>query len=69
MAPFDRSHTTSYQSSIISITQPCTIFELLDVEIYVSNHSTSLEAALFKNRSVKIQVFIQDCFVHKYVSS
>ena len=32
MAPFDRSHTTLYWSTIVSIAVCCTIFKLFDVE-------------------------------------
>jgi len=32
MPPFDRTHTTSYQSVIVSIALSCTTFELFDVE-------------------------------------
>ena len=32
MAPFDRSYTTFYWSTIVSIARCCTIFELFDVE-------------------------------------
>jgi len=32
MAPFDRSYTTFYWSTIVSIALCCTIFELFDVE-------------------------------------
>jgi len=34
MAPFDRSYTTSYQSTIACIALSCTIFVILDVEEY-----------------------------------
>jgi len=32
MKPFDRSHTTFYRSTIVSVALCCTIFELFDVE-------------------------------------
>jgi len=32
MAPFDRSYTTFYWSTIVSIAPCCTIFELFDIE-------------------------------------
>jgi len=28
MAPFDRSHTSSYLSSVVTMAAPCTIFEI-----------------------------------------
>jgi len=32
MAPFDRSHTTSYQSAIVSTAPSCTTFETFDIK-------------------------------------
>jgi len=34
MAPFDRSHTTCYQSAIVNTVPSCTIFEIFDVKEY-----------------------------------
>jgi len=34
MTPFDRSYTTFYQSSVVSIALSCTIFEIFDAEEY-----------------------------------
>ena len=34
MATPDRSRTTSYQSTIVGIYQPCTILEICDIEEY-----------------------------------
>jgi len=34
MAPFDRSHATSYKSAIVSVARSCTIFEIFDIEDY-----------------------------------
>jgi len=34
MAPLDKSYTASYQSAIVSIALPCTIFELFDIKKY-----------------------------------
>jgi len=31
MAEFDRSYSPSYQSTIVSIALPCTMFELFDI--------------------------------------
>ena len=41
MVPFDRSHTTSYQSAIVSITPSCTIFENLTLKNIVTLKSRS----------------------------
>ena len=45
---FDRLHTASYQSVIVSIAQSCTIDveKYRDLEISVTRHSRSLEIAL-----------------------
>ena len=34
MATLDRSRMTSYQSTIVSISLPCTILEICDIEEY-----------------------------------
>jgi len=54
MAPFDRSHTTFYWSTIVNIALSCTVFELFDVEYYrdleiwVRGHSMSFKLVPFE---------------------
>jgi len=54
MAPFDRSYTLFYWSTIVNIALSFTTFELFDVkeyrdlEIWVSGHLMSLKLAPFK---------------------
>ena len=55
MAPFDRSHTTFYWSTIVNIALSCTVFELFDVEwyhdleIWVKGPSRSFKMVLFES--------------------
>jgi len=55
MAPFDRSHTTFYWSSIVSIALSYTVFELFDVEqyrdleIWVRGHLRSFKLVPFES--------------------
>jgi len=36
MAPLDRSYTTSYQSAVVIIAVPYTIFKIFDVDAHYS---------------------------------
>ena len=58
MAPFDRSHTTFYWSTIVIIALSATVSELFDVEwyrdleIWVRGHSRSLKPVPFESLGV-----------------
>ena len=51
MTPFDSSYTTFYRSAILRIVVcvSCTVFELIDLEIWVRNHPKSFKLVPFES--------------------